>query len=207
MERHSAKFECQSCHDKGQAEHQQCLVRCTVLDNLGDVVYVQRAGRAIQHGHAVQQEAGSHRTEDEIFHRRFGGNRGVALQHAQRGEQYQRKKLAGKQSARQQIAARIHQHRHHRYAGEHFKDDGHRIAHEHVIEQMGDPALISQRRNEGADCQREQGQEIGYRLGVVDDELIHDKDHAHHHKQEYLCVGRGQGGEKIHIFLNSELLE
>ena len=235
MEGDSANLERQSCHDEGQTEHQQLFIRCALMDDFGNAVHVQRAGRAIKHGHAIEQKTGGHCAEDEVFHRRFGCNCRVALQrnqgiqaqckhfqseiqgeevtggyhhhHAQRGKQDQRQELAGEQSARHQIAARIHQHHGYRQVGQQLEYVRHEIIHEHMVEHMHDAVLMRRYGDQRATQQGELHQQVSECLGVIHDEQIRDEDCAHHHKQEYLCVGRGQGGEKIHVFLNSKLWE
>jgi hypothetical protein len=72
---------------------------------------------------------------------------------------------------------------------------------------MGNAIRVCGNRNQGTSQQTDLHQQISQCLCVIDEEQIRDKDHAHHHEQENLCVDWGQGGEKIHIFLSSKLCE
>ncbi len=115
------------------------------------------------------------------------------------------KEFAGEQPAHHQVAARIHQHHGHGQIGQQLEHVGHQVIHEHVVEQVRYAVLMRGHRDQRTTQQADLHQQIGQGLGVIDEEQIRDEDHAHHHEQEYLCIDRGQGGEKIHVFLNSEL--
>ena len=138
---------------------------CTwpAADDLEHRADVQRAGGAVDHRQAVQQEAGGHRAEHEVLHRRFGGDRVVAAQrhqrvagqreqfqaqvdhqevaardhheHAQQREQRQREQLAAAQHvAVGRVRAAVDQADHHRDGGEALEPVAHGVADDHAAE-------------------------------------------------------------------------
>jgi hypothetical protein len=84
VERHHAQLEGQAGNDEDQAEYQYRPVAAAECDALPDLGNFQAAGRAIHHRHAVEQQSGGHRAEDEVLHRRLGGAGRVAVDRHQR---------------------------------------------------------------------------------------------------------------------------
>jgi hypothetical protein len=87
---------------------------------------LQRAGGAVHHAQAVQQEAAGQRTQHEVLHRRFGGHGMVA---AQRGQRIQRQA--------HQFQAEVHDQEvvgrgHHADAQQHEQRQREELALEHV---------------------------------------------------------------------------
>ena len=80
MKRYHTKLECQASYDEHQAKHQHLLLKCARSNLLEYGSDIERAGSAIQHGQAIEQEAAGQRAKHEIFHRRFGRGRIIAAQ-------------------------------------------------------------------------------------------------------------------------------
>ena len=69
-----------------------------LVDAARQLVDVERAAAAVQHRHAVQQEARGERAEHEVLHRRLGGPRVVAPQrHQRRGAMHVRDQVDDRQ--------------------------------------------------------------------------------------------------------------
>ena len=80
MKRRCAQLETDTRGQKHQAEYQHHVFRAVIGNHRGDAGDFQRAGGAVNHRHPVEQHAGSQCAQHEIFHRRFGGDTGFALQ-------------------------------------------------------------------------------------------------------------------------------
>ena len=92
VERHGAELEGQPGDDEHGAEDQHRVVDLPGADRLEDLGDLERAGGAVHHRQAVEQEAAGQRAEHEILHRRFGG-RAVVAPHRDDGVQAQRHQL------------------------------------------------------------------------------------------------------------------
>ena len=80
MKGHHTQLEGQTGNQEHQAKNQHIqpdLAAGNRVEQLGDV---ERAGGTVQHGHAIEQEAGSHGPQHEILHRSFGGSHVVPAQ-------------------------------------------------------------------------------------------------------------------------------
>jgi hypothetical protein len=87
VEGRGAELEAQAGDDEDEAEDQHLAVDAAGGDGFEDLGDLQRAGGAVHHAQAVEQEAAGQRAEHEVLHRRLGGHRVVA---AQRGQRVQR---------------------------------------------------------------------------------------------------------------------
>ena len=80
MEGHHTQFEGQARHHKDQAKDQDLVLDLTAGNHFEHRGQVQRTCGAVQHGHAVQQEARGHGTQHKVLHGRFSGLHVVAAQ-------------------------------------------------------------------------------------------------------------------------------
>jgi len=164
VEGHHADLERHAGHDEHQPEHQEVVIarreRADARRHLRDG---QRAGRAVDHRHAVEEQPRGQRAKHEILHRRLGGQRRVPVQrdervqaqrhqlepqkhgeeavgareqhHAEQREQQQAEEFAAQQPAIKQPLARVDQRRRHRG-----------VEHEvhYVREEVGDEQAIEE---------------------------------------------------------------
>ncbi len=166
VERHRAELEGQAGDDEDHADDQHALVDLAGLDRVEHHVVLQRAGRAVHHRQAVEQEAAGHRAEHEVLHRGFGGVGVVAAQRDQR-VQRQAHQLEAEVDD-QEVVGRDH----HADA----QQDEHRQRVELALEQVaaGDVGPgIGQRQHDGQ--RRAQRQQMAQRVG--DHHALH-ADHA-----------------------------
>ena len=163
VEGNDTQFEGDPGDQEDDAEDQHGHVGLTGQQAFGNARDEQRPGRAIDHGHAVEQHAGSQRTQHEVFHARLGrphritihGHHGVKRQrhefdadidrdemarrnhhhHAQRAQQRQHVEFATCQLWPFEIVgARIEQHHAHRHVHQKFHQVTQRIADKHPAE-------------------------------------------------------------------------
>ena len=71
MEWHNTQLERQTGHHKDQTEHQYLVLDLARGDNFEDLPHFERAGGAIHHGQAIQQETRSQSTQHKVLHRCF----------------------------------------------------------------------------------------------------------------------------------------
>ena len=164
VERCHTQLEAEPGNDEHYAEHENRLVDLAVLDGVKHLAQFQRAGGAIQHRHAIQQQARGQRTQDEILHGRFGRHVRTATQRNQcvrrqrqqfkaqieheevvagdhhhlaaQCEQGEHVELTRIHVTVGQIAARVHQRGKQRQRTERRQHVGHRIDHRHVAEDV-----------------------------------------------------------------------
>nr|GEU28382.1 hypothetical protein [Tanacetum cinerariifolium] len=84
VERHGAQFERQAGHQEHDAEDQDRRLDGAGSYGGGNLRDFQGAGGAVQHRHAVEQEARCQGAQDEVLHRRFGRLVVIATQCNQR---------------------------------------------------------------------------------------------------------------------------
>jgi hypothetical protein len=161
-----AELEGQAGDEKHQPENENPLVELAHVKALGNRRDLERTGRTVDHGHAVQQQAGGQRPEHEILHRRFGCWNRVTVHrhhrverereqfqadidrhqmagrdhhhHAEGGKQRQRVVFApGHLRPFENVAARVEQDDDHREVKEKLQQIGHQVADVHVAEGVG----------------------------------------------------------------------
>ena len=131
---HRAELERDAGHDEHQPEDQNAPGSpCPVRTASPDAVDVERAGRAVDHRHPVEEHARGQRAEHEVLHRRLGRRASTCVhrhhrverqrlqlesevereevvgrdhhQHAEQREQRQHEGLAAEQAARFEVVA------------------------------------------------------------------------------------------------------
>ena len=130
---------------------------------------VERAGGAVHHRQAVEQEAARQGAEDEVLHRRLGGQDVVAAhrhqgveaqrhqleaeiddqevvrrdhhQDAEQGEHREREQLALQHLALGGVGPGVDQRHHHRQGGEQAEQVAHRVGHHHALHRVEGEAV------------------------------------------------------------------
>ncbi len=197
---------------------------CALRDHCGDAGDIQTAGRAVDHGHAVQQHARGQCTEHEILHRRLGGRRGVTVEghhrvqrkrqqfqseidrqqavrrhhhlHAQHREQAQHVVLAAQGALRGQVAARIGKGADHHQEDAGLQQRCHRIVHEHVAQRQGAPGIQRTGTDQGGDQQGQLGQHIAELRPALAEEGLQHQDGAGHAEHEHLGQEQREFGQR-----------
>ena len=172
MERHYADLECEARDDEHEAQRERKpllgnrrpirIPRAQLAERLRYLRDVQRARDAVDHRHAIQQQARRERPEHEVLHSRFGRhcripverNHGIQAQrhqleaqiqreeviardhhhHAEHREERQREVFAAIHAAIIQIGSRVDEAHGHRDIRHELQDRRHRVGDEHAVE-------------------------------------------------------------------------
>ena len=78
VEGHGAKLKGKSRHDEDHTKNNHGAVGGTTRERLCDGGDIEAAGAAVQHRHAIEQEARRNRAQHKVLYRRFGALRMVA---------------------------------------------------------------------------------------------------------------------------------
>ncbi len=232
VERHGADLEREAGHDEHEAEHQHLVADLARVHGLEDLADVERAGGAVQHREAVEQEAARHRAEHEVLHGGFGGRDVVAAQchqriagereqlqaqvdheevvarhhdeHAQQHEHREREQLAAAQHASVRgVGPAIDQRHHHGDGREALEPVAHGVADHHVAEAVERVAAARVHAlQHGHDGQGEHGEHVGAGATGARHAQVHQGDHAGHHQEHDLRVHRQPADVVNHLGLS-----
>ena len=232
VERHHAQFEGQPCNDEHQSKNQHLRMRAARHDGLEHSRQFQAASCAIDHGHAVQQEARGHRAQHKVLHGRFArahiiaahGHQRVARQgqqfqaqvqhqemvardhhaHAQQGKQAQAEQLATAQHlAVFGVGTCIHQGDHGGHGRKSLEPVAHGVADKQATKtEQGLANTGCTHVQEGHKGQGQQGQHIGQCALGAAHGQINQRDHAGHDQQHDFRIDRHPAGGVHHGVLS-----
>jgi hypothetical protein len=229
VERHGADLESQTGHDEDQTEDQHLVLDLTRSDGLQNFVELQAARGAVEHGHAVQQEARGHGAQHEVLHGGFGGHsvvtaqghQGVARQceqfqaqvdhdevlardheaHAQERKQGQAEQFTTAQHvAVRRIGTRIDQRDQHGNGGKALEPMAQRVADDQMAPAV--LGLVGQGIagvEPGHTTQGQQGQHMGRGAAWARDRQVNQRDHAGHDQQHDFRIDRHPAGGVHHV--------
>mmetsp|Transcript_15026 Transcript_15026/g.35420 ORF Transcript_15026/g.35420 Transcript_15026/m.35420 type:complete len:435 (-) Transcript_15026:3986-5290(-) len=218
------ELEGQAGHHEDDTEHQHIALRDALGDDVKHLRNGQRAGRAVHHRQAVEQEAAGQRTEHEVLHRRLGRNAVVAPQgyegvqrqahqlqaevddeevvcrqhhvDAQQCEQAQDEELALQHLAHPGVRPGIHQRDQRGDTGEAGEQMAHRVGDHHVLHRIAGQASVEVAEMQaGNDDQGQLGQPVGGSALFVGDPQVDQGDDAAHHQKQDFRIDR----EPVHV--------
>ena len=219
VEGHGAELEADADHQEGDAEYQHFVRHALFGDRRRNRCELDRAGRAIDHRDAIEQQTRAERAEHEVFHRGLGALAGIAVegdqgiegerlefetqiegqeavgrdhdQHSEHGQQSEDIELADQHPAILEPGARIDE-------GQDADDEdcapeqvGHGVADQVAVEEHLSLAAADEAGQRDGDHQTEQGQAVVEALVLVLEVEIQDQHHARGHEDGDL----GQDGE------------
>jgi len=215
VEGHHTQLESQAGDDEHHTEHQHLLVGRTGQRGLVDLADVQRAGGAVHHRQAIEQEARGQRTQHEVLHGGFGrlgvvaaqghkriqrqrhqlqaqvdGQEVVADDHdrdAQQREHAQREQFTLQHLAGGRIRLRVNQRAHHGQRGTQRQQVTHGIGHHHLLHGIDGGTRVQRLQVQAGHAGQRQHRQVVGRLALrAGDEQVHERDQAGHGQQDDL---------------------